>query len=789
MSADILDLLEFTKLRGILARLTATEPGRELADTLLPLPSRDAAAASLAAIAEMQRLIVAQGPPPVGGCRDLREPLRQLRAEGSFLVPLLLLDVLSSLEAAVDCRKALAEKSELPLLAALGAELAGCRELRGAIRESIGARGEILDSASFELGEVRLQIRQWRGRIRNLLENLLASDQLAAAFQDRIITERGGRYVVPVRADHRGQVKGFVHDESASGQTLYVEPVAVLKGNNELQHLLREEKREEERILRRLSALVRREDQPLRANQQLLARLDYLAAAARLALQTEAIAPQLSEEPLIELRGARHPLLLVQPDGRPRPQGATPVDLLLGAEQAALVISGPNTGGKTVALKTFGLLVLMVRAGLPIPCLPGSRLYLFGQVFADIGDEQSIEENLSTFSGHLSRIRKILQAADGDSLVLLDEAGTGTDPAEGGALAMAILDSLRERGARCVLTTHLNLVKGYADLTAGVVNAAVEFDSATLAPTYRLFYGIPGASSAFTIARGLGLPESVLERANAYLGEGERFGLDLVEKLNGLRRDLDRELYEARSLKAQAEAERNRRKQLLKELEEQKREVLEKARQRGEQLVRQTEGRIKGLLDQARALAPDTREQARLAAEVRDVRQSLVELAPAPQRQGRLPQEVKLGELLRVTALGAEGEVTRLLADGVELSILGKKLRQPLSALEQFQPRRFASRAKPRGGGRGQIEREGFSSRLLLVGKRVDEALPVLERFLDDALLHSQRQLEVVHGSGEGVLRKVVREFLAGHREVTAFHAADLASGGDNVTIVELKGE
>lgn len=788
MSAGILELLEFTKLRGILARLTVTEPGREQAEGLVPLPGRAEAAESLAIIDQMQRQLNGSGAPPVGGCRDLRQALRQLRAEGSFLAPALLLDVLSSLEAAVDCRRLLAEQTELPLLAALAGGLAGCRELRGAIRESIGPRGEILDSASFELGEVRLQIRQWRGRLRNLLENLLASDQLAGAFQDRIITERGGRYVVPVRADHRGQVKGFVHDESASGQTLYVEPVAVLKGNNELQHLLREEKREEERILRRISALVRREGEPLLANQQLLARLDYLAAAARLALQTEAIAPELSEVPLIELRAARHPLLLIQPDGRPRTQGATPVDLLLGPEESALVISGPNTGGKTVALKTFGLLVLMVRSGLPIPCAPGSRLYLFGRVFADIGDEQSIEENLSTFSGHLSRVRAILEAADEASLVLLDEAGTGTDPAEGGALAMAILDSLRARGARTVLTTHLNLVKGYADLTSGVVNAAVEFDSATLAPTYRLFYGIPGASSAFTIARSLGLPEEVLERANAYLGEGERFGLDLVEKLNGLRRDLDRELFEARSLKAQAEAERNRRKQLLKELEEQKRAVLEKARQRGEQLVRQAEGKIKLLLEQARALAPDTREQAKLATEVRQVRQSLVELAPAPRRQGEAPQEVKLGELLRVSALGAEGEVIRVLADGVELSILGKKLRQPLSALEQFHPRRFAKREKPRGGGRGQIEREGFSPRLLLVGKRVDEALPILERFLDDALLHSQRQVEVVHGSGEGVLRKVVREFLAGHREVTAFHAADLASGGDNVTIVELKG-
>lgn len=785
MIEETLRVLEYDKVRTILAGFTSTSPGRERALALRPLAAGEEVTASLAEISEMTGLLASAGAPPVGGMRDLRETLRSLR-EGAWLPPELLLDVLASAEAAADCRRHFAGEERAPRLAARAVELAALPELRRQIRASIGPRGEILDAASFELGELRHDIQQTRTRIRRSLERLLASDTLAGAFQERIITERGGRYVVPVRSDHRGQVKGFVHDESASGQTLYVEPTAVLEDNNRLQGLLREEQREIERILRRLSALVRREGEALAANQEILAHLDFVAAGGRFSLACDGAAPRLAESPLLELRGARHPLLLVNPDGTPRGIDAVPVDILIGEGNDTLVISGPNTGGKTVALKTAGLLALMVRSGLHVPCRPESRVHLFRRVFADIGDEQSIEENLSTFSGHLTRIGRILAEADGDALVLLDEAGTGTDPAEGGALALAVLDTLRERGARVVLTTHLNLVKGYAHMREGVENAAVEFDPRTLAPTYRLHYGIPGASSAFTIARRLGLPEQVLERAGRYLGEGEREGLELIEKLNRLRKELDAEMAETRRLREEARRERDRRKALLRELEEQKREVLEKASRRGEERVKAAERSLRALLEEARRGAAAPPERARLASELQQVREDVSALKPAPRRQGRVPREVRPGEILRVPALGAEGEVVRVEGGEVELSLGGKKLRRPLAELEQFSPRRFAG--KRPGRVRSDVEREGFQPRLLLVGKRVDVALPVLDRFIDDALLHGMKEVEVVHGSGEGILRKAVREFLARHREVTAFRAADLAQGGDNVTIVELRG-
>ncbi|MBE0596275.1 MAG: endonuclease MutS2, partial [Desulfuromonadales bacterium] len=491
MNEETLRVLEYDKVQVLLTGFTSTEPGRELAQGLRPLPVAEVGE-TLAEVGEMMAVLDLAGRPPVGGARDLREPLRQLRAQGSWIPAGELLEVLSSIETAQACRRFFPPGERPSRLVDQALQLAPLKELGRELRASIGPRGEILDSASFELGEIRRETVSTRGRIRRTLESLLATESLAGVFQERLVTDRGGRYVVPVRSDHRGQLKGFIHDESASGQTLYLEPTAVLESNNRLQSLLREEKREEEKILRRLAEGVRREGLALATNQQILARFDFLAAVASFSRQCRATIPQLTTEPLLELRGARHPLLLLNPDGTPRAGEAIPVDLLLGAERDTLVISGPNTGGKTVALKTVGLLLLMVRSGLPLPCAEGSRVHLFARVFADIGDEQSIEANLSTFSGHLSRIRRILAEADGDSLVLLDEAGTGTDPAEGGALALAVLDTLRQRGARTVVTTHLNLIKGYAHLQGGVDNAAVEFDSRTLAPTYRLHYGIPG---------------------------------------------------------------------------------------------------------------------------------------------------------------------------------------------------------------------------------------------------------------------------------------------------------
>ncbi len=786
MLEQTLQVLEFTKVVELLCRFTVTAPGRELTAALRPLRQRREVAAVLEYVGEAQTLLEEKGAPPLGGSCELGDILEQAAVAGAWLSAAALLQVADSLDAARDCRNWFGSEELSPRLARLVEQLQLLPQLRDHIRHCIAPGGEINDNASWQLADLRSQEKTLRARIRRALERMLTSAALDGVFQDDIVTERNGRYVVPVRADHRGSVKGLVHDESSSGQTLFVEPEQVLEHNNELQAVVREQQREIERILLQLAAQVGAQRDALAANQKLLARLDMYSAVARFARLTGGCAPQLTDKRQLELVQARHPLLLLNSDGSRREQAAVPVDLRLGKKHDTLIISGPNTGGKTVALKTVGLLFLMVSAGVPIPCASGSRVYLFKKIFADIGDEQSIEENLSTFSGHLARIRKILRWADGDSLVLLDEAGTGTDPAEGGALALAVLDRLRAVGARTVVTTHLNMIKSYACLHQRVENAAVEFDERTLRPTYRLHYGVPGASSAFTIARAMGIPDKVLNSAEAYLGSRERDGLEMVEQLNRLRTATERELEQARALKAQAQAEREKRRRLLAEIEDKRQRMLDKARGRAEQMVHDTRVRMRELLKQARAHGGDSRAEAEMMSQVRQLGEELAPQPLAPRRHRAAPQQVTAGELVRVVALNVEATVRRCHSGQVELECQGKIMRLALAAVEAYQPRRFAAAAGVGATSKSTVAAQRFNPRLEVVGMRVEQALPLVERLIDDALLNDWRELSVVHGRGSGILRREIRQCLAQHRAVSAFYSADNASGGDGVTVIEV---
>lgn len=783
-SETALERLEYPRLRTLLAGQTQSEPGCRLAQQLMPLARAEEVETALAELDEAVRLLVDGRAPSLGGCFDLRETVEQGQAEGSLIVAEELLKVAESLRVADECRRWASSLEAQPLLTGLAAQLKPLTELFKRLVESIGPRGELLDSASFELGDLRYRLRQTRNRVKQQLEQLLSSDQYVGCFQEKLVTVRNGRYVVPLKADHRGQLKGFVQDESASGQTLYIEPTKILEGNNSLQQLLREEQREERRILLQLADLVRRDSAELLNNQRVLGRLDLRLAAARLSRMYQGHRPELVTESVIELKQARHPLLMEQ-NGRLDPSRAVPIDLLLPQDCQALVVSGPNTGGKSVALKTLGLLLLMVRSGLHIPCHPDSRLHLYRQLHVDIGDEQSIAQSLSTFSGHLLRVREILAAADRETLVLLDEAGTGTDPAEGAALAQAVLDQLCQQGAKTMLTTHLGQLKHFAHAQAGVENAAVEFDPDTLAPKFRLTYGIPGASSAMATARRLGLPTEILDRARQYLGQGELDSTSLLVQLNAQQQELDKQLRQARQARRDAQGAQQLRKQQLQQLKEKKKEILGRATRQADDLIAATEARLKQLRKRKQTVvspqeAIADREQ--LAA----AREQLKPFKPRRNRQGEVPQQLEVGELVRISMLGIEAQVERLLSDGVELSVAGKRMRQPLAALEQFQPRRFATGRQSGGAVTRKIAERQISNQLKLVGLRVDGALSELERFIDDALLSNLRQVEIIHGAGEGVLRRAVREFLAKQRVVTAFYAAPAEQGGDNITIAEL---
>lgn len=788
MLDQTLRTLEFDKIVALLAHLSVTVCGRMRLEQLRPFQHHSEVELSLQRAEQAAQLLMQKGAAPLGGAHDLSVYLHQAGKPGARLTPQALLEVGESIAAAHACAEYFRHAELAPQLTELGAQLAPLTELGRRIERSIDSRAQVRDSASWQLADLRQQQRDVQRKVRQTLERMLQNHALAPAFQDQIVTERNGRYVVPVKADHRGQIKGFIHDESASGQTLFVEPEQVLEDNNQLQSLEREEQREIARILEALTDKVRIETKVLRHNQAVLAQLDASCAMGRFVRLTGSVAPQLVRSPQIELLQARHPLLLLNQDGSARTHNTVPVDLRLGDKHDTLIISGPNTGGKTVALKTAGLLFLMVSAGIPVPCAARSRVYLFQKIFADIGDEQSIEGDLSTFSGHLVRIRHILQHADAKALVLMDEAGTGTDPAEGGALALAVLDQLRAQGARTIVTTHLNTIKGYAFLHAGVENAAVEFNPETLAPTYRLHYGVPGSSSALTIAAMLGLPPRVIEQAHSYLGSEERDGLAVVERLNQLHAELEAQREQTRQLLQQAKEEREKRRVLLREFEARRDAMQQKAREQAQQIVSEAREKVRELLKKARELheQPGTgRAQAEL---MRAVHQSVEAYEPRREiRAADPPQELTPGEIVRVPALAAEARVEKIRNQQVDLSVQGKKMRLPLYALEAFAPRRFSAATTARvRHSRTSVERSDFSPDLDVTGMRVEEAVPRVERLIDDALLHNWRDLQVTHGRGGGALRQAIRALLGQHRAVTAFHSADNAHGGDAVTLIQL---
>jgi DNA mismatch repair protein MutS2 len=783
--ADSLVQLEFAKVVDLVAAKTQTPYGRVLAAALVPLCERKQIGEALQEAKEARELLQEDGLLQLGSGIDLLPHLRRLQTEGLRLEPEVLRDVQAALETASACRQHLLNSEVCPCLQPFARQLTLLPELAAEIRGSIGPRAEILDSASFELSDLRGSLKSERNRVKRQLDRLLQDERLQGVFQESLITDRNGRYVLPVRTDHSGRLKGFVHDVSASGQTLYVEPAVTLESNNRVQTLVHQIVREEERVLACLTAGVRKARQPLAENQGILARLDLRQAIARLSVSLDAVVPELADEPSLALHDARHPLLVAAKKGAKDAPTVVPIDLRLPEECHTLIISGPNTGGKTVALKTAGLLVLMARAGLPIPCAPGSRLFPFAPVMADIGDEQSIERSLSTFSGHLLRLRNILDRADRETLVLMDELGTGTDPGEGSALALAAVDCLRDAGARILATTHLHVVKGYAQLESQVENAAVEFNTETLQPTYRLHYGIPGASHAFTIARRIGLPESVLIAAEDYLGRGEREGVAIIERLQVLQATLDDELRTAQSLRSAAAEDKRRIHHELKDLEARRQTILDEVRHQGLQVLTVAEEKLQVLFSQVPEGAVQPKQRAELTSALRELHETLPE--PLPQGPEHIPVEVSVRERLYVPALGIDAEVTRVDGDRIELMAGGKKLRQLRSALRQFQPRRYADHQKSAPRIRDRVERNAFLPRLVLVGKRVEEAQGLLSRFLDEALLHGEQKLEIVHGAGQGVLRKVVREFLAECGEVAVFQAAAAEQGGDNVTLVELR--
>ena len=809
-AAFAIETLEFDAVRELLARHTSFSAGRELALALTPTPQLEEARRRQSTTVEALKLPGLRPGLHLGGVHDVRALAERAQVGGS-LDTRELLDVASTVRASRAWRHGLGPlQDETPELLSLAETfLSDHPGLVEDIQDAISDNGEVLDSASPALARIRAELRGAHDRLVTRLREIMSAAPFRDVVQDPVVTQRNGRYVIPIRAESRGQVPGIVHDQSASGATLFVEPLAVVDMANRWRTLILEEEREVERILRALSQEVGQQAEALASSVDGLAQIDLARAAAGFAEQQRATAPELlglprpAGQPVLRLINARHPLLRgsasplspQEVSGSPV-ERVVPISLELGGDFDVLLITGPNTGGKTVALKTAGLLTLMAQAGLLVPADEGSRVAVFDRVQADIGDEQSLQQSLSTFSSHVSRIVRMLRDADSCSLILLDELGAGTDPQEGAAIARALLDFLRERSSYVVATTHYPELKSYAEATPRVQNASVEFDVQTLSPTYRLMVGMPGRSNALLIAERLGMPAEVLDAARTYVSPQAREAEVMLDQI--ARERATAEDARARALKEAAEAAtlKVRARGLLREAERKHREVWEQAQATADQELaelRREAHRVRLELQSARASG-----MSGAAREVIDAALNMPQrvhappppVAPAEEELVAEPAQVAVGAEVMVPRLGLPGRVIAVRDDTVEVEVLGRRVRMPLRELEgatrptsaerrAAQPERLppVAVASPRGE---------VPYLLDLRGLRRDEALERLEQYLEDASLVGMPEARIVHGKGTGAIRQAVRETLRRSQFVARYQPEPDASGGDGATQVWL---
>ncbi|HEV8633036.1 MAG TPA: Smr/MutS family protein [Chloroflexota bacterium] len=807
MDQRTLDVLEFPKILDRLSSFASFAVGKERVRELRPSSVPAEVEYRQQVTREARHLLELRTGVTVGGARDVRDPVRRAQL-GGRLEPAELLDVRGTLEAGRTLRRAvLSHRQVAPALVELAEGLPELRELEDTIGRCIDERGGLTDAASPALGRIRAELRTAHARLIERLNSILASSSYKDVIQEPIITMRDGRYVIPIKAEAKGKFRSIVHDQSSSGATLFVEPLLTVDLNNRWRELQLGEQHEIARILLELSQQVGRAGDAILFGLERLGDLDLAFASAQLASMLRGAEPKLvrgrGQDPDREiiLVKARHPLLRGE---------VVPVTVRLGGDFSALVITGPNTGGKTVTLKTVGLLTLMALAGLQIPADEGSQVRIVEAVYADIGDEQSIEQSLSTFSSHMTHIVEILKRCDDGSLVLLDELGAGTDPVEGAALARAILNDLVERGALTIATTHYSELKSYAHTTPGVANASVEFDVETLRPTYRLTIGLPGRSNALAIAARLGLPEPVLERARGLLSQEDVQVERMLSEIHS-----ERERAEQARLRAEKEHRRvaDLARQLTKrlsEIERSKRAAVERAHAEAQAELEDLRAGLKELATRIEHGQAPRGDLAPLMQQVRDIERQLVARRPAPPPHpaptpprghpvpasgypapgtGAPPAPITPGAWVRVRRLGQVGRVVSLSGSGAEIQVGAFKTRVRLAELEP------ATRAEA-----ARHEEEPVAStytvsqptgpmpplEIQLLGWRAEQVGPELDRYLNDAYMAGLPFVRIVHGKGTGVLRQVVREHLTGHPLVRSFDLASAREGGEGVTIAAL---
>ncbi|RAZ74129.1 endonuclease MutS2 [Planococcus halotolerans] len=781
-----LKTLEFYKIRDEVARYCTSSLGKNHIDKLVPSVEIREVEQLLAEMDEAAQVLRVKNNVPMGGIFDVRMHARRAQIGGA-LSPVELMEVSSTIRASRILRQffeAIREEGDIqvPLFLEKKESMPILTQLEHDINACIDDNGGVLDSASSALRSIRQQLRSQESRVRERLESLVRGKNAAKMLSDTIVTIRNDRFVIPVKQEYRSHYGGIIHDQSSSGQTLFIEPDAVVQANNEVRRLKMKEKEEIDRILQMLSAQVQEVAHDIFVMVEVLGEIDMIFAKAKYGSANKCSKPAMNTEGYINLKRARHPLI-------PKDE-VVANDIEFGREITAIVITGPNTGGKTVTLKTVGLCTLMAQAGLPVPALDGSELAVFDQIFADIGDEQSIEQSLSTFSSHMVNIVDILTKFDENSLVIFDELGAGTDPQEGAALAISLLDEVHGRGARVIATTHYPELKAYGYNRPGVANASVEFNVETLSPTYRLLIGVPGRSNAFEISKRLGLPEHIITHAQSFTGTDSRQVDSMIASLEKSRRESEQDAERSSEVLKESEKLKEELAAQLKQYEQKKEQLEEKAREKARKIVDQARTEAEEVISDLRKMQLNQqgsiKEHQLIEAKKRlegaaPENRILKKAAKDKQREVKL----KPNDEVKVISFGQKGTLVEKVSDKewiVQIGILKMKL--PESDLSYTKP----EKEKEARTMATLKDRDSYVKlELDLRGERYEDALARVEKYIDDALLSNYHQVSIIHGKGTGALRQGVQQYLKKHPRVKSYRFGEAGEGGSGVTVAELK--
>ncbi len=794
LNAKVKSILEFDKIVRQLVEFAATSLGKELASEASPSADLEEVKLRLKGTDEAAAAERLKGPPPFGGIRNIRASLHRARI-GALLNAAELLDIGTTTGGGRKVKRyvaALGETLPLTILSTLAEQIEELKPLEEEIARCIDDNAEVADAASPGLASVRRELRTGEARVRERLEQMVRTPSVQKMLQDVLVTMRGDRYVLPVKSEYRSSFGGIVHDQSSSGATLFIEPEAVVALNNRLRELKAQELREIEKVLAALTEQVAAVALELAANVDLLAQIDFAFAKAGYARSLKATLPMMNDRGFMKLKRGRHPLIARE--------HVVPLDVELGNAYSAIIVTGPNTGGKTVTLKTVGLLSLMAMTGLFVPAEDGSQMCVFDAVYADIGDEQSIEQSLSTFSSHLTNIISILREMTPKSLVLLDEVGAGTDPAEGSALAIALLEHILATGCRMIATTHYKELKAYAYERKGVINASMEFDVATLSPTYRLLVGVPGRSNAFAIAERLGLPKPIIDRARGEVGEDDQRVESMIASLERNRLGAEAEFLEAEKHRREAEELRVKLQSELGKLEQERSRMLEKAEREAADAVAKARKEAEDIIADLRKLAMEegasVKEHKLIAA-----RKKLEEAAPKLRTGSsvgggakRTAAVVGPGDEVKVISFNQKGYIVDEPKNGevtVQMGIIKTKVKltdvEPIQAAGGGGGASGGRKQQPTGAGLKRTRDDNIRMELDLRGANLEEAIVEVDRFLDESFLSNLGQVYIIHGKGTGVLRAGIQEYLRKHKHVKSYRLGNYGEGGVGVTIAELK--